>query len=904
MAHTFIQDCSEDQNLFQLLIEQAPSAIAVFDREMRYLLASQKWLKDSGLEGQDLVGRSHYEVIPNIPDAWKATHQTCLTQGIEACIEDQLQRPDGTTIWIKCEICPWYNAKGAISGLILCREDITHQKRSVEALCNSQQLLKSIIDNTNAYIFVKEYLHTNGRYLLANQQFFNVFKVDSETIQNKTDYEIFPPEIAKAFRDSDRQVFETGTSIQVEETAPHADGLHTSVVIKFPLFNQAGIPYAVCGIATDISDRKQAELKLQQSKETLEIQVKNRTIELENMVEHLREEIIERQCALKERLAIEEKLRNSEVELRALFSAMTDVVIVLDAQGRYLKIAPTTPSLLYEPHQTLIGKTLHEVIPQDQADQILGYIHQALVSKQAIRFEYSRSLDDQTFWFEGSISALLGGEVIWIGRDITERKRVEESLREQVQLSSLRADVDCSLTKNNSLQEMLQHCAEHVVSRLDAAFARIWLLNPDENVLELQASAGMYTHLDGAHARIPVGQFKIGLIAEERQPHLTNSVLDDARVSDKAWAKREGMVAFAGYPLMAEDQMLGVIALFDRKLLTERTIAALGLIAGELALGIKRKQAEAALQTSESQLRQKTQELEAMLCELKHTQTQLVQTEKMSSLGQLVAGVAHEINNPVNFIFGNVAYVRDHVQDLMKFLQLYQKHYPVPVAEIQIEAAVIDLDFVLDDLPKILSSMKMGADRIKNIVLALRTFSRMDESEVKAVNIHEGIDSTLMILQSRLKASSSHPEIKVIKEYGDLPLVECYAGQLNQVFMNILANAIDALEEDFDDSGLTQAPTPKSQISPTIRIRTETVENQFVQIRISDNGAGIPEPVRQRLFEPFFTTKPIGKGTGLGLSISYQVVTEKHCGTLRCQSTPGQGTEFLIEIPRLQKPAP
>lgn len=629
------------------------------------------------------------------------------------------------------------------------------------------------------------------------------------------------------------------------------------------------------------------------------------------MVKHLREEIIERQYALKERLEIGEKLHTSESELRALFNAMTDVVVVLNAQGHYLKVAPTNPSRLHKPSQALIGKTLHEVMPLDQADQILSYIQQALSTQQTIRFEYKRSLDDLTFWFDSSISALTADEVIWIERDITEHKRVEESLKEQVQLSSLRADIDCSLTKNNSLQEMLQHCTEHVVTYLDAAFARIWLLNPDENVLELQASAGMYTHLNGAHGRIPVGQFKIGLIAEERQPHLTNSVLSDARVGDKAWAKREGMVAFAGYPLMAEDQVLGVIALFDRKLLTQRTIATLGLIAGELALGIKRKQAEAALQKSEGQLRQKTQALEVMLCELKQTQTQLVQTEKMSSLGQLVAGVAHEINNPVNFIFGNVAYIRNHVQDLLKFLQLYQKYYPHPVAEIRAEAALVDLDFVLEDLPKILSSMKVGADRIKNIVLALRTFSRMDESEVKFVNIHEGIDSTLMILQSRLKATSSHSEIQVIKEYGELPLVECYAGQLNQVFMNVLANAIDALEEHFNsstqtlrseergersDEDLTQSLTFKAQI-PTIHIYTKALENQFIQIRIADNGAGIPNQIKQRLFEPFFTTKPIGKGTGLGLSISYQVITEKHSGSLRCESTSGQGTEFLIEIP-------
>jgi two-component system, NtrC family, sensor kinase len=283
-------------------------------------------------------------------------------------------------------------------------------------------------------------------------------------------------------------------------------------------------------------------------------------------------------------------------------------------------------------------------------------------------------------------------------------------------------------------------------------------------------------------------------------------------------------------------------------------------------------------------MEQRTNELHQALDNLKQAQIHLVQSEKMSALGQLVAGIAHEINNPVSFIHGNLVHVREYTQNVLELIQLYQKHYPSPVDEIQERAEDLELEFLQEDLLKMLSSMQMGSDRICQLVLSLRNFSRLDESEFKPFDIHAGIDSTLVILQHRLKAKPNFPAIQVIKDYAQLPEVECYSNQLNQVFMNLLSNAIDALEE----SAIS---------SPTITIRTSAIDNNWVTVDITDNGIGIPESIQSQLFDPFFTTKPVGKGTGLGLSISYQIVTKKHGGKIECHSTVGKGTEFIVQIP-------
>ncbi len=278
--------------------------------------------------------------------------------------------------------------------------------------------------------------------------------------------------------------------------------------------------------------------------------------------------------------------------------------------------------------------------------------------------------------------------------------------------------------------------------------------------------------------------------------------------------------------------------------------------------------------------------------QLQQSQFRLMQAEKISSLGQLVAGVAHEVNNPVNFIAGNLEHSNCYIEELTNLINLYQKHLPLPPEEIKNKIEEIDLDFLLEDLPKMITSMNLGIERISDIMQSLRKFSRRDATQKKTTDIHQGINTTLMILSHRLKANKIHPKIEVVKEYGDLPEVECYPGQLNQVFMNLLSNAIDVFEEGIE--------TDKCFI-PQIRIKTEFINNNseknIIKIIIADNGYGMSEEVRSKLFDAFFTTKPEGKGTGLGLSISYQIITDTHGGTLECFSEEGEGTEFAIHIP-------
>ena len=374
---------------------------------------------------------------------------------------------------------------------------------------------------------------------------------------------------------------------------------------------------------------------------------------------------------------------------------------------------------------------------------------------------------------------------------------------------------------------------------------------------------------------------------------------------------------YAGAPLITPDgYSLGTLCVIDQqpRELTEVQVKALESLARQVVnqletrLALQKVEAEArARKAAEAELKQlnivleqrvqdktktlvqKNQQLAQTLKELKKAQANLIHSEKIAALGQLVAGLAHEINNPVNFIYGNLQHITSYIHDLTTFLSLYEQVYPHPAEQIQQAAEELDIDFIQTDLKKILSSMEIGTERIREIVLSLRNFSRKDEADYKAVDIHEGIESTLLILGHRIKEQPNRPAIDIVRDFDKLPLVDCYAGQLNQVFMNILANAIDAIDTENERSS-------SQQEHPQIRISTEC-HAESVVISIADNGVGIPFDVKEHIFEPFFTTKSVGKGTGMGMAISHQLVTEKHQGKLTCSSDQGVGTKFVIEIP-------
>ena len=444
------------------------------------------------------------------------------------------------------------------------------------------------------------------------------------------------------------------------------------------------------------------------------------------------------------------------------------------------------------------------------------------------------------------------------------------------------------------IEQLLSTLMQLVLENSGAEKAAIILLKAEN--LELAAIALSNTSQKTVLRSLPFGdsqeipQGPINYVWRTQSTLLLEDATDDKNFGADPYIIQSQIKSLLCTPLVNQGKLVGILYLENNLTtgaFTRDRLEVLNIVTSQAAISLENATLYQDLQVSNNALQEFIQKLQ-------EAQLQVVQSEKMSSLGQLAAGVAHEINNPIGFISGNVVYAREYLQSLLEHLHLYQQQFPEPGEEISRHAEDIQLEYLIDDFSQILAAMKEGTDRIRQISVSMRTFSRSDSTHKVAFNLHEGIDSTLMILKHRLKANEKRPDIKIIKEYGDLPIVNCYPGQLNQVFMNIIANAIDALEEYNAGWSFNEIKANPN----TIVIRTEVdFQKNWVVIRIKDNGPGIPASVRQRLFEPFFTTKVVGKGTGLGLSISHSIVVEKHGGTLECLSEKGQGTEFAIAIP-------
>ncbi len=594
--------------------------------------------------------------------------------------------------------------------------------------------------------------------------------------------------------------------------------------------------------------------------------------------------------------------------LDKFFTLTLDMFFLVSFEGYFQQLNPMCEKTLgYTTEELLNQQWIEGVHPEDRP-LMSEYIQGLTTQSGTVQFENRYRCQDGSYkWLVWNATSCPEQQLIYaIARDNTECRQAEAAQRESEECFRLLVEgvkdyaiimldpLGRIVSWNAGAQRIHQYCASEIVGKSVSCFY------PNEDIQRGIAEQGLY--IAALQGRFEDEGWRVRKDGSKFWANVVTTALrtEDGHLRGFARVTRD----VTERKLAAEALQKAHDELEQR--VRERTVALTRtneLLKQEIA---QHEQTEAALRQSKAHLKKQAQQLEvekqhatSLLQKLQRTQAQLIHNEKMSSLGQLIAGIAHEINNPVGFIYGNLDYASCYIKDLMRLVELYSLHYPQPVPPIQAEMEAIDFNFLMADMPKLMSSMKVGATRLRQIVLSLQNFLRVEQTEMKPIDLHEGLDSTLLILRHRLKESAELPEIKVIKEYGSLPLVEGLAGQINQVFMHLLTNAIDVLNTSPDlkqpreikiCTGVEEISTEQANVSTPQKM-------PYAIIRITDTGPGMNEEVCRRLFEPFFTTKPPGKGTGLGLSISYQIIVETHEGQLTCISESGKGTQFVIALP-------